>query len=86
MGMTSTFTPLKKMSKHRKSKQEKKTRTITLATLPITSTHGDSLPSFFKERNVVRTRSLQDLYEITGKLDNLTLFCLFADYESVNFQ
>lgn len=86
MGMTSTFTPLKKMNGHRKSKQEKKKKEpITLATLPITSTHGDSLPLFFKDRNVARTRSLQDLYEITERLDNLILFCLFADYEPVNF-
>ncbi|KAH9695599.1 hypothetical protein KPL71_022832 [Citrus sinensis] len=30
--------------------------------------------------------SLQDLYEVTERHDNLTLFCLFADCEPVNFQ
>lgn len=30
--------------------------------------------------------SLQHLYEVTEKLDNLTLFCLFVNYEPVNFQ
>ena len=31
-------------------------------------------------------KSLQDLYEVTKRLENLTLFCLFADCEHVNFQ
>ncbi|KAH9659148.1 hypothetical protein KPL70_023755 [Citrus sinensis] len=50
------------------------------------TTCGDSLPSFLNERTEERTRSLQDLYEVTERHDNLTLFCLFADCEPVNFQ
>ena len=54
--------------------------------LPTTTTDGNSPPSFLNERNEDRTRSLQDLYEVAERLDNLTLFCLFVDCESVNFQ
>ena len=39
-----------------------------------------------KERKEERTKSLYDIYEVTERLDNLTLFCLFADCELVNFQ
>ena len=46
----------------------------------------DSPPSFLAERNEERIRSLEDLYEVTDRLENLTLFCLFVDYEPVNFQ
>ena len=50
------------------------------------SDKGDSPPSFLAERNKERIRSLEDLYEVTDRLENLTLFYLFADYEPVNFQ
>ncbi|KAH9745452.1 hypothetical protein KPL70_004078 [Citrus sinensis] len=53
---------------------------------PASTTCGDSPPSFLNERTEERTRSLQDLYEVTERHDNLTLFCLFADCEPVNFQ
>ncbi|KAH9669846.1 hypothetical protein KPL70_021959 [Citrus sinensis] len=53
---------------------------------PALTTCGDSPPSFLNERTEERTRSLQDLYEVTERHDNLTLFCLFADCEPVNFQ
>nr|KYP66220.1 Retrovirus-related Pol polyprotein from transposon TNT 1-94 [Cajanus cajan] len=33
-----------------------------------------------------RFRSLQEIYEATENLDNVTLFCLFADCEPMNFQ
>ena len=33
-----------------------------------------------------RIRNLQDIYEATDRIDYLTMFCLFADYELVNFQ
>ena len=33
-----------------------------------------------------RFRSIQDIYEVTENQDNLTLFCLFADCEPMNFQ
>ena len=32
------------------------------------------------------TKSLQDLYKVTKRHDNLILFCLFADCEPINFQ
>ncbi|KAH9670907.1 hypothetical protein KPL70_017154 [Citrus sinensis] len=53
---------------------------------PASTTCGDSSPSFLNERTEERTRSLQDLYEVTERHDNLTLFCLFADCEPINFQ
>ncbi|KAH9715667.1 hypothetical protein KPL71_021147 [Citrus sinensis] len=53
---------------------------------PTSNTCGDSPPSFLNERTEERTMSLQDLYEVTERHDNLTLFCLFADCEPVNFQ
>ncbi|KAH9650283.1 hypothetical protein KPL70_026315 [Citrus sinensis] len=53
---------------------------------PASTTCGDSPPSFLNERTEKRTRSLQDLYEVTKRHDNLTLFYLFADYEPVNFE
>ncbi|PON42715.1 hypothetical protein PanWU01x14_279490, partial [Parasponia andersonii] len=52
----------------------------------ILSTPEDSSSSFLNERNKECTRILQDLYEITEKLDNLTLFCIFVDCELVKFQ
>ncbi|KAH9681844.1 hypothetical protein KPL71_027113 [Citrus sinensis] len=62
--------------------QEPATPPISLAS----TTCGDSPPSFLNERTEERTRSLQDLYEVTERHDNLTLFCLFANCEPVNFQ
>ena len=53
---------------------------------PTRSDKGNSPPSFLAERNEERTRSLEDLYEVTDRLENLNLFCLFADCEPVNFQ
>ncbi|KAL5566704.1 hypothetical protein UlMin_029868 [Ulmus minor] len=58
---------------------------------PTSTTQGDSSPSSSSsgsqdERVAPRTRSLQDLYEVTERQDNLTLFCLFADCEPVSFQ
>ncbi|KAJ4716957.1 Retrovirus-related Pol polyprotein from transposon TNT 1-94 [Melia azedarach] len=57
----------------------------TPPTSPTTNNQGDSPPSFLKERNEERTRSFQDLYEVTERLDNLTLFCLFAECEPMSF-
>ncbi|KAH9752860.1 hypothetical protein KPL71_014876 [Citrus sinensis] len=53
---------------------------------PASTTCGDSPPSFLNKKTEERTRSLQDLYEVTERHDNLTLFCLFVDCEPVNFQ
>ena len=62
--------------------QEQATPPISLASI----TSGDSPPYFLNERIEKRTRSLKDLYEVTERLDNLTLFCFFADCELINFQ
>ena len=51
---------------------------------PASKTCGDSPPSFLNERTEERTKSLQDLYEVTERHDKLTLFCFFC--EPVNFQ
>ncbi|KAE8667942.1 hypothetical protein F3Y22_tig00112352pilonHSYRG00005 [Hibiscus syriacus] len=64
---------------------------VTPPTSPTSTTQGDSSPSSSSsgsqsERVVQRTRSLRDLYEVTERQDNLTLFCLFADCEPVSFQ
>lgn len=61
--------------------QEPATPPISLAP----TTCRDSPPSFLNERIEEHTRSLQDLYEVIERHDNLTLFCLFADCELVNF-
>ncbi|KAH9648378.1 hypothetical protein KPL70_025559 [Citrus sinensis] len=58
----------------------------TLPISPASTTCGDSPPSFLNERTEECIRSLQDLYEVTERHDNLTLFCLFVDCEPVNFQ
>ncbi|KAH9697084.1 hypothetical protein KPL71_023464 [Citrus sinensis] len=65
---------------------EEQQEPATLPMSPALNTCGDSPPSFLNERTEERTRSLQDLYEVTERHDNLTLFCLFADCEPVNFQ
>ncbi|KAJ4718980.1 Retrovirus-related Pol polyprotein from transposon TNT 1-94 [Melia azedarach] len=57
----------------------------TSYTSPITNIEEDSPPSFLNERNEKRTRSLQDLYEVTERLDNLTLFFLFVECEPMSF-
>ena len=38
------------------------------------------------DRVAPRKRNLRDLYEVTERQDNLTLFFLFADCEPVSFQ
>ncbi|KAM1937503.1 hypothetical protein FF1_015221 [Malus domestica] len=48
---------------------------------PASASSSESL----NEREVPRTRSLRDLYEVAERLDNPTLFCLFADCELVDF-
>ncbi|KAM1744384.1 hypothetical protein ACFX11_011278 [Malus domestica] len=58
---------------------------------PTSTNHGNSPASAsssgsLNEREVPRTRSLRDLYEVAERLDNPTLFCLFADCEPVDFQ
>ncbi|KAJ4709756.1 Retrovirus-related Pol polyprotein from transposon TNT 1-94 [Melia azedarach] len=65
--------------------REEPTTSHTPPTSPTTNNQGDSPPSFLKERNEERTRSFQDLYEVTERLDNLTLFCLFAECEPMSF-
>lgn len=51
-----------------------------------TTTHEDTLTSPESERVVSHTRTLQDLYDQTKRLDNITLFCLFTDSEPVDFE
>ncbi|KAM1699904.1 hypothetical protein ACFX2K_031197 [Malus domestica] len=58
---------------------------------PTSTNHGNSPASAsssesLNEREVPRTRSLRDLYEVAERLDNPTFFCLFADCEPVDFQ
>jgi len=63
------------------------TSTCSARATPSTSTtHEDTLPSPKSERVVSRTRTLQDLYDGTERLDNITLFCLFAYCESMDFE
>ncbi|KAH9750942.1 hypothetical protein KPL71_014085 [Citrus sinensis] len=68
--------------KQAKKQQESATPPIS----PASTTYGDLPPSFLNERTKERIRSLQDLYEVIERHDNLTLFCLFANCEPVNFQ
>lgn len=63
----------------------------TPPTSPTSTTQRDLSPSLSSsgsqdERVTSRTRRLRDLYEVIERQDNLTLFCLFADYELVSFQ
>ena len=51
-----------------------------------TTTIGGSPPSFLNERSISRARNLEEIYEDTERIEDLTLFCLFADCEPVNFQ
>ncbi|KAE8734503.1 hypothetical protein F3Y22_tig00000764pilonHSYRG00191 [Hibiscus syriacus] len=75
----------------REQLDESQQELATPPTSPTSTTQGDSSPSSSSsgsqsERVVQRTRSLRDLYEVTERQDKLTLFCLFADCESVSFQ
>ncbi|KAM1112405.1 hypothetical protein FF1_045240 [Malus domestica] len=75
------------MEQARKDQQE----STTLPASPTSTNHGNlpasaSSSGSLNEREVPRTRSLQDLYEVAERLDNPTFFCLFADCELVNFQ
>ena len=63
---------------------EDQQESATPRTSPITVV-GDSPPSM-NERSKSRTRSLQEIYENTERIEDLTLFCLFTDCEPVNFQ
>ncbi|KAH9715665.1 hypothetical protein KPL71_021147 [Citrus sinensis] len=76
--------PDKSRAKLDDKKEQQKPSTPPMS--PTSNTCGDSPPSFLNERTEERTMSLQDLYEVTERHDNLTLFCLFADCEPVNFQ
>ncbi|KAE8666843.1 hypothetical protein F3Y22_tig00112490pilonHSYRG00048 [Hibiscus syriacus] len=81
--------PLENLWKY--SPYESQQELATPPTSPTSTTQGDSSPSSSSsgsqsERVVQRTRSLRDLYEVTERQDNLTLFCLFADCEPVSFQ
>ena len=68
-------------------KEEKTPQHVQQELTPSTSTtHEDTLPSPKSERVVSRTRTVQDLYDQTERLDNITLFCLFADCEPVDFE
>ena len=49
---------------------------------PIASTQEEGSSS----EKVPCFRSLQELYEVTENQENLTLFCLFANCEPMNFQ
>ncbi|KAM1689023.1 hypothetical protein ACFX2K_036826 [Malus domestica] len=75
------------MEQTRKVQQESTTSPVS----PTSTNHGSSPASSLSsgslnEREVPRTRSLRDLYEVAERLDNPTLFCLFADCEPVNFE
>ncbi|KAM1977528.1 hypothetical protein ACFX16_014315 [Malus domestica] len=75
------------MEQARKVQQESTTPPIS----PTSTNHGNSPASAsssgsLNEREVPRIRSLRDLYEVAERLDNPTLFCLFADCEPIDFQ
>ncbi|KAE8676644.1 hypothetical protein F3Y22_tig00111582pilonHSYRG00249 [Hibiscus syriacus] len=75
----------------REQLDESQQELATPPTSPTSTTQGDSSPSSSSsgsqsERVVQHTRSLRDLYEVTERQDNLTLFCLFADCEPMSFQ
>ncbi|KAE8728448.1 hypothetical protein F3Y22_tig00004355pilonHSYRG00008 [Hibiscus syriacus] len=72
----------------REQLDESQQELATPPTSPTSTTQGDSSSSSGSqnERVMQRTRSLRDLYEVTERQDNLTLFCLFADCEPVSFQ
>ncbi|KAM2087568.1 hypothetical protein ACFX1X_032098 [Malus domestica] len=71
--------------------REVQQESTTPPTSPISTNHGNSPASAsssrsLNEREVPRTRSIRDLYEVAERLDNLTIFCLFADCEPIDFQ
>ncbi|KAM2556520.1 hypothetical protein TB2_013736 [Malus domestica] len=75
------------MEQARRVQQE----SITPPISPTSTNHGNSPASAsssgsLNEREVPRIRSLRDLYEVAERLDNPTLFCLFADCEPIDFQ
>jgi len=45
-----------------------------------------SLQDLYHNTEPLSQRRLEDLYEETGETDNITLFCLFADCEPMNFE
>ncbi|XP_020572604.1 uncharacterized protein LOC110019319 [Phalaenopsis equestris] len=59
-------------------------------TTPQTTSNQSNSSSSTSQENsserVPRFRRLEDLYEVTMNQDNLTLFCLFADCEPMDFQ
>lgn len=64
-------------------KEQEPTHPLTSSAL---TTHEDSPPWFLEEKDVARMRSLQDLYKEIERFDSLTIFYLFGNCESVNFQ
>ncbi|KAM2708962.1 hypothetical protein EV2_046705 [Malus domestica] len=75
------------MEQARKVQQESTTPPAS----PTSTNHGNSPTSALSseslnEREVPHIRSLRDLYKVAQRLDNPTLFCLFADCEPVDFQ
>ncbi|KAG6437223.1 hypothetical protein SASPL_102135 [Salvia splendens] len=65
----------------RKEQQEQTTPPAS----PATSV-GGSPPSFLNERATQRARNLAEVYDDTERLEDLTLFCLFANCEPVNYE
>ena len=66
---------------HPRTEQARKEPT-TPPTSPATSTVEDGSSS----ERVPHYKSLQELYKVDENQENLTLFCLFADCEPMNFQ
>ncbi|KAG6425267.1 hypothetical protein SASPL_115694 [Salvia splendens] len=62
--------------------QQEQTTPPTSPTSAVRSTP----PSFLNERAIERTRSLDRVYEDTERVEDLTLFFLFADCEPVSFE
>ncbi|CAJ2633694.1 unnamed protein product [Trifolium pratense] len=58
---------------------------VDLATPPASPTPSSEEGESSSEKTP-HFRSLQEIYEVTENQDNLTLFCLFADCEPMNFQ
>ena len=81
----SNFFPIEEYNHTQIKQVEEQQEPATPPISPVSNTCGDSPPTFLNERIEERTRSLQDLYEVTERHD-ITLFCLFADCEPVSFQ
>lgn len=83
----SNFFPLQEneqiIKEEARKEQQEPTNPLTSSAL---TTHEDSPPWFLEEKDVARMRSLQDLYKEIERFDSLTLFYLFGNCESVNFQ